>query len=166
MPPLEPLHDLSGEQIYDLIDNLLYGEEDKRPDPLHVRRKEMKRGSLYKEFLKRGKHGELFVMRDTEGNPLGLIGLHFDTSTHTGAVSLIRTATRGRAQFTIDEKLLIAAERYLRASPRNCTHGVIDVGEVGHHLKMAASHGARARFWEVAENDEAGNESEHIPEVA
>ncbi len=166
IPELEALK--SDEDIQEVMEALGYDAlNDRSPDDLHQRKQQMSGEKLYRNFRAAGKRGELFVLRGEGDRPIGLLGLRADTENKVGRITLLRSATREKAQFGITEKLLKAAEGYLRRSPRGYTRGVIESANPSGHLEMAARHGARERFWEFAEPEaEATDENEpQAPEM-
>lgn len=165
MPELEPLKHPTDDEIDQMMDMLGYDAlDDSMPENRHERKRAVGKEGLYRGFHAAGKHGELFVLRGEGDRIIGLLGLRADAPNQTGHVTLLRSATRDRAQFDITEKLLIAAEHYLRQSPRNCTRGVIDAENPSEHLQMSARHGLRSRFWTFGSDENTSdNEAESNP---
>lgn len=158
---LEPLSHPSDEQIDEMMHTLGYDAlDDSTPENMHERGTQMKKGKLYKNFHAAGKHGELFVLRGSGDRIIGLLGLRADAPNQTGHITLLRTATRESAQTGITEKLLAAAERYLRQSPRGCDHAVIEGPNPSERVRMAARHGHLSHFYEFQEGgaEESGDE--------
>lgn len=154
VPELEPLKSPSPEDINQFLESLKYDAlDDSTPDNRHQRRAEMSREKLYRRFHAAGKHGELFVLRDAQGNVEGLLGLRADTPNQTGHITLLRTDNRERAQTGMSEKLLKAAERYLRRGPRSCTRAIIHGENPSEHVRMAVRHGSLSRFYAFQEDD-------------
>ncbi len=160
VPELEPLK--SDEDIQELTESLSYDAlNDHSPDDMHQRKQQISGDKLYRNFRAAGKRGELFVLRGEGDRVIGLLGLRADTAKKIGRITLLRTATREKTQFGITERLLKAAEKYLRQSPRGYDRGVIESANPSKHLEMAARHGHRADFWEFEEPAaEADNDNE------
>ena len=164
IPELEPLK--RDEDIQEVMEALGYNAlDDHSPDDLHQRKQQMSGEKLYRNFRAAGKRGELFVLRGEGDRPIGLLGLRADTNEKVGRITLLRTATREKAQFGITEKLLKAAEGYLRRSPRGYTRGVIESANPSGHLEAAARHGHRADFWEFVEPESASANDNEPPAV-
>ena len=161
-PELEPLKNPSPEDIERIMNSLGYDAlNDRRPDDRHESRVQTSREKLYRNFHAAGMHGELFILRGDDGEPVGLLGLRADTPNATGHITLLRTATHGKMQVDITERLLVAAEHYLRQNPRNCTKAIIEGPNPSEHLRMAARHGARQHFYHFQEeSSEAANDNE------
>lgn len=167
VPELEPLTHPTAEDVDQMMAMLGYDAlADSTPENAHERRQHMSAGKLYRQFHAAGKHGELFVLRGEGDRIIGLLGLRADAAHDVGHVTLLRTATREKAQFGITEKLLVAAEHYLRRSPRNCMSGVIEAERPSAHLEAAARHGARSRFWTFSEPSSDDTDKPHELEQA
>ena len=165
IPELEPLR--SDEDTKEVMEALGYDAlNDRSPEDMHERKQQMGSEALYRQFRAAGKRGELFVLRGGDDRPIGLLGLRADTENNVGRITLLRSATREKAQFGITEKLLQAAEAYLRKAPRGYTRGIIESGNPSGHLEAAARHGHNANFWEFEEPEaEAANDNEAPPTV-
>lgn len=154
VPELEPLINPTDDEIDEMMGMLGYDAlNDSTPENMHDRGEQMKKSKLRQNFLRAGKHGELFALRGQGERIIGLLGLRANAPEGIGYVTLLRTATRETTQFGITEKLLIAAEHYLRQSPRNCTRGVLQGRNPSERVQAAARHGDRATFWEVEETE-------------
>ena len=167
IPELEPLKNPTQEEIDEMMGLLGYDAlKDSSPDNRHQRRQVLSAEKLYRNFHAAGKHGELFVLRGERDRIIGLVGLRADAPNQTGHITLLRTGTREKEQFGITEKLLIAAEHYLRQSPRSCTKAIIEAERPSEHLQAAAHHGARANFYEFKEKSEPANDNKNPLEQA
>ena len=164
VPELEPLKNPTDEEINQMLSLLGYDALDNStPDNRHERRLEMSKEALYRRFHAAGKHGELFVLRGDGDRIIGLLGLRADTPNSTGYVTLLRTGTREKAQVSITEKLLKAAERYLRESPRSCTQAIIDAPNPSEHVRTAARLGPLAHFYTFAGKTEETERATDTP---
>ncbi len=163
VPELEPLTNPTSEEIDEMLNMLGYDAlDDSAPENLHDRREDISREKLYRNFHAAGKHGELFVLRGQGERIIGLLGLRADAASGVGHVTLLRTATRENSpQFGITEKLLIAAEKYLR--DHQCTEGVIEGPNPSERVRSAAQHGARSNFWTVEEASSGEESKEKNP---
>lgn len=137
-------------------------DEGKSLDTRHERRLQTSRGKLYQNFLKEGKHGALFVVRES-GRIIGFLALKADAPHGTGCVERLRTLARGQGQILVAQKLLTAAERHLRANPRNCTTATIKTPHPTAQLRIASRLGALQRFFRL--EDESAEEGASPPEA-
>lgn len=126
---------------------------------------EMRLENLYRRFLKRGKRGGLYVVRNSGGKIVGFMALRASATYQTGSIDYLRAKGSGREQAAIVAKLLTAAKATLES--KQCHHATLDAPHPSATLQREMERGVLKNFYLplTPANDEARSEQEEEPDT-
>ncbi len=117
-------------------------------------KRESRASVLSPEYLREGKHGELFLVKDG-GTVVGFVALRINAGEHVGTVERILLA-EGHHQVHTLQRTLKSAQKEMQK--RGCTEGVIRDEHLSHDMELVSTISAVTNFYTFAEKEDEPGE--------
>lgn len=137
-----------------IIQELKFNPIDNKKSRGLEQKRESRASVLSPEYLRSGKHGELFLVKDA-GNVVGFVALRIASGEHVGTIERILLA-EGHHQANTLLRTLKSAEEEMRK--RGCTEGVIRDENLSHDMELISTISAVTNFYTFAEKGDESNE--------
>lgn len=117
-------------------------------------KRESRASVLSPEYLREGKHGELFLVKDGE-DVVGFVALRINAGEHVGTVERILLA-EGHHQAHTLQRTLKSVEKEMRKS--GCTEGVVQDENLSHDMELISTISAVTNFYTFTEKEDESGE--------
>ena len=147
---LEPLDASDLRANEGIIQGLKFNPIDNNKSRGLEQKRESRASVLTPEYLRDGKHGELFLVKDG-GTVVGFVALRINAGEHVGTVERILLA-EGHHQARTLQRTLKSAQKEMQK--RGCTEGVIRDEHLSHDMELISTISAVTNFYTFAEKED------------